>query len=139
MDFEQVAQAVEGVPHTSRTAGQRLFDHVTGNNLRDVLEIGTSHGVSTCYLAAAVHELDDGRVVTLDRKTAINLDPNVNDLLGRTGLRGLVTPIFAERSFTWELRRMLAEKPSPSWDFVFLDAGHTWDVTGLLSSSSIAC
>jgi predicted O-methyltransferase YrrM len=95
MDFEQVAQAVKGVPHMSRTAGRRLFDHVTGNDLRDVLEIGTSHGVSTCYLAAAVHELDDGRVVTLDRKAAIDLDPNVDDLLSRTGLGGFVTPIFA--------------------------------------------
>jgi hypothetical protein len=25
---------------------------------------------------------------------------------------------------------MLTAKSPPSWDFVFLDAGHTWDVTG---------
>ncbi len=130
MDFDQVASHVDGVPHIRKSAGRRLYDFVVEHELRSVLELGTSHGVSTCYLAAAVDELGEGRVVTLDRRIAESLEPNVFELLARTQLSQHVDVILAERTFTWELRRLLDQPSPPQFDFVFLDAGHTWDVTG---------
>jgi predicted O-methyltransferase YrrM len=126
--IDQVATIVDGLPHMRKLAGTRIYDHVLKHQLRRVLELGTYHGV--CYLGAAVDEID-GHVTTIDRTIALNLKPNVNDLLERTGLTDRVTPIFAENSFTWELKRMLESADPPQFDFVFLDAGHTWDVTGL--------
>jgi predicted O-methyltransferase YrrM len=130
MHFDKIADVVDGIPHMRRRFGRRLYDHVVEHELADVLELGCYHGVSTCYLAGAVDELGRGHVTTLDRKEALALDPTVHDLLDRCGLAHRVTTVFAHTSFTWELRRMLAEPEPPSFDFVFLDAGHTWDVTG---------
>jgi predicted O-methyltransferase YrrM len=129
VQIDQVATIVDGLPHMRRPAGTRIYDHVLKHELRRVLELGTYHGVSTCYLGAAVDEID-GHVTTIDRRIALDLKPNVNELLERTGLADRVTPIFAENSFTWELKRMLESPDPPHFDFVFLDAGHMWDVTG---------
>jgi predicted O-methyltransferase YrrM len=129
VEIDQVATIVDGLPHMRKLAGTRIYDHVLEHQLRRVLELGTYHGVSTCYLGAAVDEID-GHVTTIDRLSALDLEPNVNDLLERTGLTDRVTTIFAENSFTWELKRMLESADPPQFDFVFLDAGHTWDVTG---------
>jgi hypothetical protein len=53
----------------------------------------------------------------------LDLEPNVNDLLERTGLTDRVTPIFAETSFTWELKRMLESADPPQFDFVGRNTG----------------
>ena len=130
MDFDTIADIVDGHPHMDRRAGRRLYDHVVENQHRNVLELGTYHGVSTCYLAAAVDEVGDGHVMTMDREIALRLDPNVLQLLEMTGLADRVTPVFAKVSFTWELKRLLERSDPPTFDFAFLDAGHMWDVTG---------
>lgn len=130
MDFDKVADIVDGHPHMNRKAGRQLYDHVVSNQLRNVLELGTYHGVSTCYLAAAVDELGDGRVMTMDREAALKLDPNILELMEKTGLADYITPVFAKASFTWELKRLLERPDPPIFDFAFLDAGHLWDVTG---------
>lgn len=130
MEFEAVAEIVDGHPHMRRPAGRKIYDHVIRTDARRVLELGAFHGVSTCYLAAAVDELGSGRVVTMDRVESERLEPNVFDLLEQTGLRDRVDVILAKRSFTWELKRLLEEEERPQFDFVFLDAGHVWDVTG---------
>lgn len=130
MEFEAVAEIVDGHPHMRRPAARKVYDHVIRTEARRVLELGAFHGVSTCYLAAAVDELGSGRVVTMDRVESERLDPNVFQLLEQTGLRDRVDVILAQRSFTWELKRLLEQETRPQFDFVFLDAGHVWDVTG---------
>jgi predicted O-methyltransferase YrrM len=130
MDFEDVAAIVDGVPHMPKPHGRELYDHVVQYRLQHVLELGTSHGVSACYLGAAVDELGTGKVVTIDRKSAADLEPNIFDLKERTGLGKRIEPLLAERTFTWELKRFLERPDPPLFDFVFLDAGHTWDSTG---------
>lgn len=130
MEFEAVAAIVDGHPHMRRRAARKVYDHVIRTEARRVLELGAFHGVSTCYLAAAVDELGSGHVVTMDRVESEQLDPNVFDLLEQTGLRDRVDVVLAQRSFTWELKRLLEQEERPEFDFVFLDAGHVWDVTG---------
>jgi predicted O-methyltransferase YrrM len=130
MEFETVADIVDGHPHMRRPAGRKVYDHIIRTEARRVLELGAFHGVSTCYLAAAVDELGSGMVTTMDRSEAARLNPNVYDLLERTGLQHRADVVLAERSFTWELKRLLEAEERPQFDFIFLDAGHDWDVTG---------
>jgi len=47
--FEQVAAAVAGVPFMSPEQGRVIHDHVAGAHARDVLELGTAHGVGAAY------------------------------------------------------------------------------------------
>jgi predicted O-methyltransferase YrrM len=80
---------------------------------RRILEIGTSNGHSTLWLADAA-EAVDGRVETLD------IDPRRTELaranLERAGLAGVVD------CRTIGAAQALGEYPDAAWDFVFLDA-----------------
>lgn len=72
----------------------------------------------------------DAHVLTIDKQAAVDRNPNIEQLLAKTGLAGRVTPVYAETSYTWELLKLLEQEPQPRFDFAYLDAGHTWDVTG---------
>jgi predicted O-methyltransferase YrrM len=80
---------------------------------RRVLEVGTSNGHSTLWLADAA-ESTGGRVQTLD------IDPRRTELaranLERAGLDGVVD------CRTIGAAQALAEYPDQAWEFVFLDA-----------------
>jgi predicted O-methyltransferase YrrM len=129
--FDDVDAAVTGVPFMKTKQGRQVYEFLLEHKLSRVIELGFAHGKSTCYLAAAVAELGrDGHVVTMDRTSAKERTPNIHQLLDKTGLGGRVTPVFAETSYTWELMRLLDRNPQPRFDFAYIDAGHTWDVTG---------
>jgi predicted O-methyltransferase YrrM len=86
---------------------------VRATRARRVLEIGTSNGHSTLWLADAA-ESTGGRVETLD------IDPRRTELavanLERAGLAELV------QCRTIGAAQALAEYPDDAWDLVFLDA-----------------
>jgi predicted O-methyltransferase YrrM len=129
--FDDVEAAVAGVRYMTTAQGRRVYEFIVRHRLARVLELGFAHGKSTCYFAAAVDELGgDGHVVTMDRTSAKKRSPNIHQLLDKTGLTDRVTPVFAETSYTWDLMRLLDQDPQPRFDFVYLDGGHTWDVTG---------
>lgn len=88
-----------------------LLVHATG--ARRVLEIGTSNGYSTLWLADAV-EVTAGHVLTLEIDPARTAQAREN--LERAGL--------AERveCRTQGAAQALAEQPPDTWEFVFLDA-----------------
>lgn len=122
-------------PLTSQGAGKLLYDFVVGSDVQDVLELGFAHGTSTAYLAAALHEKGVGRVTTIDRRNALSREPNIHDVLGHLGLEAFVRPIFAERSYNWELLRLLESQTSGDqttacFDFCFFDGAHTWETDG---------
>ncbi len=101
------------------TVGELLYRLVIDQGARNILEMGTSHGVSTLYLAAAARHTG-GRVVTVDRlaeKTAI-----ADRHLAEAGLGDVV------ELATAELDEFVAGMPSASErhsavDFVFVDVG----------------
>ena len=129
VDVENVVAVVDGIPHMPPKRGREIYKHVVDEGIRDVLELGFAHGVSTCYLAAAVDETG-GRVLTLDKRSARKRSPSLWTLADSLELMHLITPVLAERSFTWELMRIMRDTPERQFEFVFLDGGHTWDVTG---------
>src|SRR3954463_6746216 len=67
MRFHDVERAVDGVPFMTPWQGRRIYDHVRATGARDVLELGTAHGASAAYLAAAVAANGGGRVTSVDR------------------------------------------------------------------------
>lgn len=111
-----------------------LYDFVRDSGIVDVLELGFAHGGSTAIIAAALQENDRGSVTTLDRRDALQREPNIHAVLGYLGLEEFVHPIVAERSYTWELKKLLEANNDvgsrPSFDFCFVDGAHTWDVDG---------
>jgi predicted O-methyltransferase YrrM len=131
LKFELVDAAVAGTQFMTSRQGRAVYDLIVQQKLGRVLELGFAHGKSTCYLAAAADELGgDAHVVTIDRAGVLKREPNIHELLDRCGLRARVTPVVADTSYTWELMTLLDRDPRPRFDFAYIDAGHTWDVTG---------
>lgn len=131
MRFEDVDSVLAGFKYMTTQQGRQIYDLIVEHRLRRVLELGFAYGKSSCYLAAAVDELGpDGHVLTLDRLSARDWNPNIHQLLDKCGLTERVTPVFAEVSYTWELLKLLEQDPQPRFDFAYIDGGHTWDVSG---------
>lgn len=108
-----------------------MYEFIMRARPRRILELGFAHGVSACHMAAALDELGGARhVVTIDTRHALQRRPPITELLARCELGHLVTPIFADTSYTWELMRMLGKDPPPSFDFVYVDGAHRWDPDG---------
>ncbi|HEX7034364.1 MAG TPA: class I SAM-dependent methyltransferase [Pseudomonadales bacterium] len=107
-----------------------LREFIRSHDLEDLLELGFFHGKSTAFMAAILEERGRGHVTTMDLESARNRKPSIEDVISTLRLGHRVTPVYAHRSFTWELRRLLARSPRPSFDFCYIDGAHTWDGTG---------
>ncbi|MCB2203214.1 class I SAM-dependent methyltransferase [bacterium] len=135
MTFEQVLPHLENVPHMPPERGKLVYEFVMKQKPQRVLELGFAHGTSSCYMAAAMDELGEGQVLTMDSHEAKKRQPDITTLMEKTGLGNRIQPVHAERSYTWELMKLIEEqtkdgKTEPLFDFVFIDGGHTWDSDG---------
>lgn len=86
---------------------------VRATRAREILELGTSNGYSTLWLADAAR-------ATGGRVTSVDVDPGRSRLaaanLERAGLAGLVELTVDDAA------RVLSDSPAEAWDLIFLDA-----------------
>ncbi len=135
MQFDDILRHLENVPHIPPDRGRLLYDFIIATRPQHILELGFAHGTSACYMAAALDELGAGEILTIDKQNAKDRNPDISTLMERTGLSDRITPVFAQRSYTWELMKLLEQhtkdgRTEPQFDFVFIDGGHTWDSDG---------
>lgn len=136
MEFETIAGLVEGIPFMSREHGRRVYDHVRRTRPGEVLELGTAHGVSAAYIAAALAANGEGRVTTVDHSGAA-FDPSPDALLERTGLAARVTIVRDFSSYNWFLKETIERRCDadgncePLYDFCYLDGSKNFNVDGL--------
>jgi predicted O-methyltransferase YrrM len=136
MKFEEVAGRIAGIPNMTPDRARRVYDHLRAHDTVHVLELGTAHGVSAAYMAAAVQE-KGGHVTTVDHVIATQLrDPQPAAVLERAGLSDLVTRVLVQdSSYTWWLGEQIAANSSdgicrPAYDFVYIDGAHNWTIDG---------
>lgn len=129
-NIDRVESEFGSLDYMSHAEALIMRDFVVRHAVRDILELGFYHGKSSAYFAAILEDLGEGHLVTIDRATARRRKPNIDQLLSTLGLGHRVTPIYAERSYTWELGKMIRVTPRPQYDLCYFDGGHTWDVTG---------
>jgi predicted O-methyltransferase YrrM len=137
MKFDQVADAVRGVPFMTLAQGRAIYDHVIKTRPEQVLELGTAHGVSAAYIAAAMDENGSGHLTTLDR-TSAGYEPNPDEVLGRAGLQSRVSVIVRDdSSYDWYLKEQVQSRSNdagfcePLYDLCYLDGAHEWVIDGL--------
>jgi predicted O-methyltransferase YrrM len=135
VNLERVQQGVRGIPFMSPHQGSVVYRHIRETRPELVLEIGTAHGVSAAYMAAALAENGSGHVVTVDRADA-PFEPV--PLLEKLGLAERVTFVRREdSSYNWFLKEQIAEQSDeagncePLYDFCYLDAAKNWTIDGL--------
>lgn len=130
MFLDEVSKTVGDVPYMQLPEGRTLSEFITKHRLRNILELGFYHGVSTCYLAATVKNNGGGSVVTIDLENVRGLKPSITELLGRCGVADAVTTHFEPTSYVWRLMRFLEQDPIPQFDMCFIDGAHNWFVDG---------
>lgn len=136
MEVARVRALAEGLPYLSAAQGERLYRHVRETRPERVLELGSAHGVSTAYIAAALDENGSGRITTVDHARA-GWDPPPAKLIGDLGLDERVEIVTRdESSYTHYLRELIAERSDadgncePLFGFCFIDGAHTWTIDG---------
>lgn len=135
MLFDDAVKILENVPHMPPERGKLIYEFVRERKPLRILELGFAHGVSSCYMAAALQENGEGHITTIDSVVAKTRVPDIVAVLEKAGLSSFVTAVYAERSYTWELMKLLEKNTvngvtTPIFDFLFIDGGHTWDSDG---------
>ena len=136
MEFESVAASVAGIPFMTPQLGRRVYDHVRATGPEQVLELGTAHGVSAAYIAAALEANGRGRLTTVDYSGAA-FDPAPEAVLERAGLAHRVRIVREYSSYNWFLKEQIEEASDdagncvPRYDFCYLDGSKNWNVDGL--------
>ena len=129
-NFEKIRTNFGNLPYMRHPEATLLRELIIEQDARDVLEIGFYHGKGSAYLAAILEDLGRGHLVTIDVRSAHRREPNIEQVLSAVGLSHRVSPVYAERSYTWEMAKMIRAKPAPQFDLCYFDGGHTWDMTG---------
>ncbi len=135
MKFESIKEILKGIPHTPPDDGFLLYNFILENKLKNILELGFQHGVSTLYIAAALDEIGQGKITTIDNLTAKDAEPTIIELADRAGLSKYINPIFANSSYNWELMKLIRDNSegnncNPIFDFCFIDGAHSWETDG---------
>ena len=58
MKFERAKEAVGNLPYIMPPNAKMLYDFIVEHDVRQVLELGFAHGVASCFIAAALREVD---------------------------------------------------------------------------------
>lgn len=131
-----MAASVAGIPFMTPVLGRRVYDHIRTTGPEQVLELGTAHGVSAAYMAAALQANGRGHLTTLDHGGAA-YDPAPEQVLARAGIAHRVTIVRRDSSYNWYLREQIAAASDPQgncrprYDFCYLDGSKNWNVDGL--------
>lgn len=125
-----VQARVKDLPFMEPEQGERIFRFITDHKFENCLELGFYHGVSSAYIAGALHEMGRGKLVTIDLESARRLSPNIGTLIGALGLEDFVEYYYEPTSYTWRLMKFLQEPEAHRFDFCYIDGGHSWNSTG---------
>lgn len=133
MKFNEVVKIVGDVPHMTKEQGNTVYEMVLKSPITNIIELGFAHGTSACYMAAALDEKKEGKILTIDNQSAKERKPNIQELLKDTGLEKYVEPVFGLGSYTWELMRLIEKHTKdgvcePLFDFCYLDGAHNFEI-----------
>lgn len=134
MKFEEIKKFLKGIPHLPTEDAIILYSFILESKPSRILELGFDHGVSTLYMAAALDEIGSGTIITIDNHYAKLSNPSIYQLMQLTNLEKYINPIFANRSYTWELKKLLEKNiinnEKVLFDFCFIDGAHNWETDG---------
>lgn len=134
MKFAEVRRLVGSVPFISPEHGLELYQMILRERPAEILELGIAHGTATCYMAAALDELDEGRVTAVDL-TSASFTPSAEMQLARCGLARFANVARMQTGYTWflhdEIRRQTSGGECTSkYDLCIIDGPKNWTIDG---------
>ena len=128
--IDEVRERYGSLPYMTFSQACRLRDHLVEHSSKNCLELGFYHGLSSAYIAAVLSANGGGHLTTIDLLGARDKRPNIDGLLEELQLSQLVTVFYEPRSYTWRLMKVIEAGGGESFDFCYIDGGHSWDVSG---------
>jgi predicted O-methyltransferase YrrM len=129
MKPEGVKAVLGDLPYMTLEQGKALTEFLHETKSRKVLELGFYHGVSSCYLGAAMKEARGEPIVTIDLISAKHRTPNIEELVKKCQIEEYVEYYYEPTSYNWRLMKFI-EFNDRKFDFCFIDGGHDWYNTG---------
>lgn len=136
MKFDAIRAIVADTPFIEPERAEYLYHFLIEHQLHDCLELGFGHGASSCYIAAALDEMGQGRLTAVDLMAGTEWQqPSIEELLAQAGLQQYVTIRREHNSYTWFLKKAIEANTTgatclPCWDFCFLDGAKNWTIDG---------
>lgn len=130
MKPENVLKVVNRIPYMAFDLAQEITSFILEHKLKNILELGFRHGVSTCYMAGALEEMGGGNITTVDLENAKTAKPNIEELLKTLSLSKYVKIYYEPTSYIWRLMKLIEENPDPAFDLCYIDGAHDWFVDG---------
>jgi predicted O-methyltransferase YrrM len=132
IDLTALHARMKDIPHMSTEQAERMSHFIAENSIYNVLELGFCHGVSSCYIAHTLKELqrDSAHVTAVDLESARDENPNIEQLAQEFGLEELLSVVYEPKSYTWTLMRMIEQGRHGVFDFCYIDGAHDWDTDG---------
>jgi len=136
MEFQKIESIVGKVPFISRKNARFLYDLILKEKLTRILELGIAHGTATCFMAAALHELGEGLITSVDLLEAKTMfKPTAEEQLERTGLLEFAEVIRMQTGYTWFLHNEILkntenDRCNPVYDLCIIDGPKNWTIDG---------
>jgi predicted O-methyltransferase YrrM len=135
MRFEEIREFVGDIPFMQPERGKIIYEHIRKYKPLQVLELGIGHGVSGCYIGAALHENGAGHLTCVDLIDA-TFTPSAEDLFRRANLAGYITTHREKSSYTWYLKKRIEQRTpaggicEPEFDLCYIDGPKNWTIDG---------
>ncbi len=134
MKFEVVKQVVKDIPFISESNAKQLYEFIISNKLTNCLELGFAHGVASCYIAAALDEMGEGKLTSVDLIEAEQIfKPTINELLNRLRLEQYVEIYRETTGYNWFLHDKIKSNSKnefnicyPEFDLCVIDGPKNW-------------
>jgi len=135
MRFEEIREFVGDIPYMPPERGKIIYEHIRKYKPVQVLELGIGHGVSGCYIAAALQENGIGHLTCVDLIKA-TFNPSAEELFSRTKLVPYITIHREKTSYTWFLKKLIEQHTppggvcKPEFDLCYIDGPKNWTIDG---------
>lgn len=135
MRFEEIREIVGDFPYMQPERGHVIYKHIRQYRPLHVLELGIAHGVSSCYMAAAIHENGAGHLTCVDL-IDVAFTPSAEELVKQANLTDYVSIHREKSSYTWYLKKLIEQRTKPGgicepeFDLCYIDGSKNWTIDG---------
>lgn len=136
MKFKQVEIAVKGVPFISGENSKKLYDFIIKNKFKNILELGIAHGTASCFIAAAIDEIGEGKLTCVDLIDVQDVfKPSIEEQLSKLNLNKYVEIHRMKSGYNWFLHDDITECSKnnnkiciPKYDLIIIDGPKNWTI-----------